>query len=525
MARKFLRSFPDDGHIVTPSGSCAAMVKHGYPVLFRDEPRMLARARSVGERIYELSQFLVDVLGVTDPKSDFSGKGDVPRLVPPAAGAGGDRGPAEAAARRPRSRVRRDGGERPVLRLRGRLLPQVPADLLQDDGAQGRADPRDRRVVRHLRGPRVPAEHRRVDLADRVPGEDDPSRRNPRGETGGVLLRADAASEDTRPRATEERAAADGAQRQRVRAKRQEGAPRQDAAGSARADHGAVPGPPRRGGRRLPGVRGDPRARVADQGGRPRPSGHVPRALHRGGGKTGRDRPCGPGRGPGAGDRGADRAGRGDHPRREVEVDGVRGGLLQRGAAGSGRHGRRVRPRGVHHPARGGGAFPHHRPRRPQDARRDLPPLRAPPRGAADRQHPRAGRDGPQAPAGEVPLRGNGRLRRELPRGRHRLRRARHQRGERADGDDPAARPPRRRRDREGHPAHGGPADLPSPPAAQRLRPGDLVVRVDRDGDEARGRPRGAGADAYPPARLRPQRDPRGKVPGESSNASAAPRA
>ena len=35
---------------------------------------MLALARAVGERIYELSQFLVDVLGVTDPKSDFSGK-------------------------------------------------------------------------------------------------------------------------------------------------------------------------------------------------------------------------------------------------------------------------------------------------------------------------------------------------------------------------------------------------------------------------------------------------------------------
>jgi len=74
MARKFLLSFPDDGYIVTPSGSCAAMVKHGYPVLFRDEPPMLARARAVGERIYELTQFLVDVLGVTDPKSDFSGK-------------------------------------------------------------------------------------------------------------------------------------------------------------------------------------------------------------------------------------------------------------------------------------------------------------------------------------------------------------------------------------------------------------------------------------------------------------------
>jgi len=50
------------------------MVKHGYPVLFRDEPRTLSLAHSVGERVYELSQFLVEVLGVTDPKSDFAGK-------------------------------------------------------------------------------------------------------------------------------------------------------------------------------------------------------------------------------------------------------------------------------------------------------------------------------------------------------------------------------------------------------------------------------------------------------------------
>src|SRR3970282_72643 len=63
MARKFLGSFPDDGYMVPPSGSCAARVKHGYPVVFRDEPRTLARAREVGERIHELSQFLVDVLG------------------------------------------------------------------------------------------------------------------------------------------------------------------------------------------------------------------------------------------------------------------------------------------------------------------------------------------------------------------------------------------------------------------------------------------------------------------------------
>jgi L-lactate dehydrogenase complex protein LldE len=50
------------------------MVKHGYPALFRDEPRTLAMARAAGERVFELSQFLVSVLGVTDPNSSFAGK-------------------------------------------------------------------------------------------------------------------------------------------------------------------------------------------------------------------------------------------------------------------------------------------------------------------------------------------------------------------------------------------------------------------------------------------------------------------
>lgn len=74
MAARFLSAFDGDGYIVTPSGSCAAMVRHMYPVLFRDEPKMLALAYRVAERVFELTQFLVEVLGVTDPGSPFKGK-------------------------------------------------------------------------------------------------------------------------------------------------------------------------------------------------------------------------------------------------------------------------------------------------------------------------------------------------------------------------------------------------------------------------------------------------------------------
>ncbi len=60
-AAHFLSVFDGDAPIVTPSGSCAAMVRHHYPELFHDDPRMLAKARRAGERTYELSRFLVHV--------------------------------------------------------------------------------------------------------------------------------------------------------------------------------------------------------------------------------------------------------------------------------------------------------------------------------------------------------------------------------------------------------------------------------------------------------------------------------
>jgi L-lactate dehydrogenase complex protein LldE len=60
--------------IVAPSGSCAAMVVHAYPELFKDDPLNLARARAIAARTYEFAQFLVDVLGVTDVGAQFNGK-------------------------------------------------------------------------------------------------------------------------------------------------------------------------------------------------------------------------------------------------------------------------------------------------------------------------------------------------------------------------------------------------------------------------------------------------------------------
>ena len=62
------------GDIVTPSGSCAHMFKHGYPELFQDDPFWLPRAQALTGRVYEFTEYLVDKLGVTDVGAQWNGK-------------------------------------------------------------------------------------------------------------------------------------------------------------------------------------------------------------------------------------------------------------------------------------------------------------------------------------------------------------------------------------------------------------------------------------------------------------------
>ncbi len=66
VAERFLEVFSGDEIIVTPSGSCAAMVRNFYPELFRDDPVLLERARKTADRVWEFTEFIVDVLNVTD---------------------------------------------------------------------------------------------------------------------------------------------------------------------------------------------------------------------------------------------------------------------------------------------------------------------------------------------------------------------------------------------------------------------------------------------------------------------------
>ena len=64
LARRFLDTFEKADAVVIPSGSCTAMVRVFYSELFHDEPGMAAKIHSVAGKTFELTEFIVDVLGV-----------------------------------------------------------------------------------------------------------------------------------------------------------------------------------------------------------------------------------------------------------------------------------------------------------------------------------------------------------------------------------------------------------------------------------------------------------------------------
>jgi L-lactate dehydrogenase complex protein LldE len=59
--------------VVIPSGSCGALIRVFYPELFKGHPKQ-AEALMLAQKTYELSEFLVDRLGVIDLGSRFPAK-------------------------------------------------------------------------------------------------------------------------------------------------------------------------------------------------------------------------------------------------------------------------------------------------------------------------------------------------------------------------------------------------------------------------------------------------------------------
>jgi L-lactate dehydrogenase complex protein LldE len=76
LARRFVRVFGDPSFdaIVSPSASCVGMIHDQYPRLaeLAGDDELAAAVRALTPRVFELSQFLVDELGVEDVGATFA---------------------------------------------------------------------------------------------------------------------------------------------------------------------------------------------------------------------------------------------------------------------------------------------------------------------------------------------------------------------------------------------------------------------------------------------------------------------
>jgi L-lactate dehydrogenase complex protein LldE len=66
IARRFIEVFESAEVIVAPSGSCVSMVRHFYPELLADDPAWSGRMQAIIDKTWELTEYLVDGLGITD---------------------------------------------------------------------------------------------------------------------------------------------------------------------------------------------------------------------------------------------------------------------------------------------------------------------------------------------------------------------------------------------------------------------------------------------------------------------------
>ncbi len=72
VCEKFLNDFESSEIVVTPSASCAGFIRNYYPGIFRDS-RASAEVISATKKVFELSDFLVNILGIDNLGASLEG--------------------------------------------------------------------------------------------------------------------------------------------------------------------------------------------------------------------------------------------------------------------------------------------------------------------------------------------------------------------------------------------------------------------------------------------------------------------
>jgi L-lactate dehydrogenase complex protein LldE len=73
IACRVIEIFERFDYVVAPSGSCAGMLRVHYPRLLADDPNFAERAAALAAKSFELTSFLVGVLGMTKVEASYEG--------------------------------------------------------------------------------------------------------------------------------------------------------------------------------------------------------------------------------------------------------------------------------------------------------------------------------------------------------------------------------------------------------------------------------------------------------------------
>ena len=72
IAMQVIKNFEGFDYVVLPSGSCAGMMKTHYPELFEEEDPWHEKASKFSEKVFEITSFLTDVMGVESVDASLS---------------------------------------------------------------------------------------------------------------------------------------------------------------------------------------------------------------------------------------------------------------------------------------------------------------------------------------------------------------------------------------------------------------------------------------------------------------------
>src|SRR2546428_12800057 len=73
LAERVIAQFGECRYVVVPSGSCAGMIRAHFPEVFASDPAMLAKARKLAARTYELTEFLTKIAKRASVSATFDG--------------------------------------------------------------------------------------------------------------------------------------------------------------------------------------------------------------------------------------------------------------------------------------------------------------------------------------------------------------------------------------------------------------------------------------------------------------------